>query len=337
MKKTFYSLLVLCSTHLFAQDPQFTQFANNQMYLNPAFTGAVDNQRFTAVYRNQWPGVKRSYSTYMVSYDKNLDDYNSGVGGYVLQDRNGSANLIGTSGVLNYAYKIKTGFSSQIRPSVSVGLAQKRIDFTKLVLNDQFITGAAVSEDVGLANTVTYLDLGTGAIFSSDHFWGGIAVKHLNRPNVNVLGGTENLPINISTHAGYRIVIKANDTNSVKPEQALSLMANFRHESGNDQLDFGLVYNYKSILAGIYYRGLPPKKNEFGSNGNEGLAIMAGVDLPGKNIKICYSYDLTISSLNNKYSAGAHELSINFELPKKVQKKEIVFKKKRKSNIKKKF
>lgn len=322
---------------LVAQDPQFTQFSNVPLYLNSSFTGLITDQRFSAVYRNQWPGVKRSFSTYMVSYDKNLEDWNSGVGGYVMQDRNGSANLIGTSGVINYAYKIKTGFSSQIRPSVSIGAAQKRIDFNKLVLNDQFITGAAVSEDVGYANTVTYLDLGAGALFSSDHFWGGISIKHLNQPNVNVLGGTENLPVLISTHAGYRIVIKANDTNAVKPDQALTIVTNFRHEKGNDQLDLGVLYNHKMLLTGIYYRGLPPKKNEFGASGNEGVALMAGVDLPGKNLKICYSYDFTISSLNNKYSSGSHELSVNYELARK-KKKEIVYKKKKnKAKIKRKF
>jgi len=322
---------------IMAQDPQFTQFANNPLYLNSSFTGLTTDQRFSAVYRNQWPGVKKSYSTYMVSYDKNLEDWNSGVGGYVIQDRIGSANLISTSGIINYAYKIKTGFSSQIRPSVSVGAGQKRIDFTKLVLNDQFITGAAVSEDVGYANTVTYLDLGAGAVFSSDHFWGGISVKHLNQPNVNVLGGTDNLPVFISTHAGYRVVIKANDTNAVKPDQAITFMTNYRHEKGNDQLDFGVIYNYKMLLMGIYYRGLPPKKSEFSANGNEGIALMAGVDLPGKNLKICYSYDLTISSLNNKYSAGAHEISLSYEIARK-KKKEIVYKKKKNnSKIKRKF
>ncbi|NBU92563.1 MAG: type IX secretion system membrane protein PorP/SprF, partial [Flavobacteriia bacterium] len=39
----------------FSQDPTFTQFYSNPLYLNPALTGATGCSRFSFNYRNEWP------------------------------------------------------------------------------------------------------------------------------------------------------------------------------------------------------------------------------------------------------------------------------------------
>ena len=326
---------VMASSYFKAQDAQFTQFYNNSNYLNSSFTGLTDLHRFSAGYRNQWPGIKKTFSTYYVSYDRNIKAYNSGVGGFVMQDRIGSGGLVNTMGVMNYAYSIKTGFSSQIRPSVSLGFGQKRIDHSKLTFNDQFITGSSVSEDVNVSNTKTYIDLGAGALFNSEKFWGGFMFKHINKPNVNVLGGNEYLPVLVTAHAGYKVIIKANDTNSTKPTQALNFVANYRHQKMNDQIDLGIIYNHKALIGGILYRGNPPKYLKDGYLGNDALAILLGLDLTGKNLQINYSYDFTISGLNNSYSTGAHEIIFSFEIP--DTKPKVISYKKKKAKVKRKF
>ena len=88
-------------TKSFAQDPGFTQFNSVPTYLNPAFTGSTKQQRFALAYRNQWPGVNKTYTSYLASYDYNLANYNSGIGAYVMQDQAGSSNLSNTQLGLN--------------------------------------------------------------------------------------------------------------------------------------------------------------------------------------------------------------------------------------------
>jgi len=44
------------------QDPQFTQFYANPLYLAPSFAGATQQDRITAVYRNQWPELNNVLS-----------------------------------------------------------------------------------------------------------------------------------------------------------------------------------------------------------------------------------------------------------------------------------
>ena len=62
-------LIVLCfSTFLntkkaHAQDPAFSQFYANPLYLNPAFAGTNDCPRVNLNYRDQWPGIGRTYVT----------------------------------------------------------------------------------------------------------------------------------------------------------------------------------------------------------------------------------------------------------------------------------
>jgi len=326
-------ILLLPAINLFSQEPQFTQFYATPTYINPAYTGLTNQHRFAAVYRNQWPGVKRTYTSYMASYDYNLNDYNVGVGGFILQDVAGTSNLVSTLGGINAAYKVKTGRNSEVRGGVMVGMCQKKIDQGKLIFNDQFITGSSVSLDAPNITNLNYLDIGLGALFNSKTFWLGFSAKHINKPNISMNGGSESLPVFMSAHAGYRFIIS--DTANGKAAQILSLAANYRHELINDQLDAGINYQYKIIYAGVWYRGLPLKHFSSGYSNNESVAIMAGIEIPGKNLRINYSYDLTVSTLGFQNTTGAHEVTIVFEpVSKKKQAKKVT---KGKTIIKQKF
>ena len=44
-----------------AQDPAFSQFYANPLYLNPAFAGTNVCPRVNLNYRDQWPGIGRTY------------------------------------------------------------------------------------------------------------------------------------------------------------------------------------------------------------------------------------------------------------------------------------
>jgi hypothetical protein len=45
----------ISSTFVQGQDPTFTQFFSNPIYLNPALAGSSGCPRFAMNYRNEWP------------------------------------------------------------------------------------------------------------------------------------------------------------------------------------------------------------------------------------------------------------------------------------------
>ncbi|WP_343789462.1 type IX secretion system membrane protein PorP/SprF, partial [Wandonia haliotis] len=67
-----YILAILAFSWAFqevkAQDPIFTQFYANPLYLNPALAGTHGCPRFALNYRNQWPAISGNFVTYSASY-----------------------------------------------------------------------------------------------------------------------------------------------------------------------------------------------------------------------------------------------------------------------------
>src|SRR5262245_8045525 len=69
-----------------AQDPHFTQFYANPLYLNPAFAGSAHCPRINLNYRNQWPALQGQFITASVSYDQQIPSISSGIGLLALSD-----------------------------------------------------------------------------------------------------------------------------------------------------------------------------------------------------------------------------------------------------------
>ncbi|HXB12127.1 MAG TPA: type IX secretion system membrane protein PorP/SprF, partial [Bacteroidia bacterium] len=74
---------------LYAQDPQFTQFYANPLYLNPAFAGSARCPRICMNFRDEWPAIPGTFVTYSASYDQHVDDLAGGIGLLVTQDQAG--------------------------------------------------------------------------------------------------------------------------------------------------------------------------------------------------------------------------------------------------------
>jgi len=310
-------ILMLLVTRLFAQDPQFTQFYAAPMFLNPAFTGLTYEHRFAANYRNQWPGIKTAYNTYMASYDYNVSNVNSGIGGFVLQDHAGTSNLVTTMGGVNYAYRVKLGKYSEARGGVSLVMNQKKIDNTRLIFNDQFVTGSAVSQDALAADKVSYFDMGLGGLFNSTNYWFGFSARHVNQPNASMVGNIEPLPVSGSIHGGYRLIISARGSGKTKLEEFISASVNIRGEQKYGQLDVGAYYFKSFVNVGLWYRGLPFKTYKPGYPSRESVALLVGLEVPDKNFRIGYSYDATVSNLKINNTQGAHEVSLVYEVASK--------------------
>ena len=113
MFKNISKILITISAFLFisntaqAQDPAFSQFYANPLYLNPAFAGAASKgcPRANLNYRDQWPGIGRTYVTTSASWDQHIDGIGGGLGIIVSQDRSGAGHLNTSHASLLYSYQ----------------------------------------------------------------------------------------------------------------------------------------------------------------------------------------------------------------------------------------
>lgn len=300
----------------YAQDPQFSQFYANPLYLNPAMTGNTQQGRIAGIYRNQWAAVPASSSdafrSYAFSYDHNLHKINSGAGLQFVRDRAGTGGLRFTEIAGLYSYHLAVTRFLNINAGMRFGYNQRDIDFNRLTFGDQLLRndGSATNETF-LVNKISYLDIASGIILYAKRFWVGTAFNHINQPNQSFTGTKTPLPMKYSVHGGYNIPLKKDAKGN--PISNVTVAANYKAQQKWDQLDLGAYFKRSPVVLGMWYRGIPILKSyQPGYLNNDAVICLAGFDFDDYGISFGYSYDITISRLI-KNTAGSHELSLIYE------------------------
>lgn len=314
-----YILLSLAWTvDLVAQDPQFSQFYAASQYLNPALTGNTFQDRVALNYRLQWPGVQPGYETYSFAYDHNFAGAHSGLGGYVMRDKAGSFGLSFTTIAMSYSYEARLNRRQAIRFGIRPGYTLRSVSPDGYLFADQVIRdNAPTSVEASMVPNTSYLDLAAGGMYYSEQFWAGASFNHLNRPNTSLMvEGVAYVPVRTTVHVGYRFPLDGHKL--IRSETRMTLAAHYKAQGKWDQLDVGGYIEHNRISGGVWYRGLPiAKAYKKGYSNSEAMILMAGFETE-KQLRITYSYDITISKLTMK-SAGAHELSLIYEWPRKAK------------------
>ena len=297
------SALVLDTNAVFGQDPEFTQFYANPIYLNPAMAGSENCPRFAMNHRNQWPSLTGAYVTNSFSYDQYINSINGGIAFMVTNDMagNNTLNWSTLSAAYSYHWKLTRKFSFLM--GLQGTWNQKFIAWDKLTFGDQidprrgfvYKTGD-VQRGTILSNnwgTKGFFDVSAGLVGYSKNFYFGFAAKHLNRPDESLILGKARMPIRYTLNAGTRInIIKKNQF-----EYLASISPNilYTYQDGFMQLNLGLYYKYSIFTLGAWWRE------------GDAFILTGGIELD--NLNFGYSYDITTSTLTNA-SGGSHELSL---------------------------
>jgi type IX secretion system PorP/SprF family membrane protein len=301
--------IVLLSFILFSdsycQDPTFSQFYANPLYLAPSFTGATEEYRIGMNYRNQWPAVPGVFHTYSISFDKALPNFNSGFGILASYDVAGSGDLSTTNIGLLYSYDFNISNDWHIRPGVHFKFYYLGLDIYKLVFNSQ-LTGSGTTPSVYPPpfDNVADVDFATSALAYNDRIWAGFTLDHLLVPKTSFYGDDANVPVKFNLFGGVQLVKKTRLR--VKMQEVLSIAVNFQKQAKFYQSDVGLYYLKHPIIFGLWYRGIPFATSQAGD------AIIALIGYKNDQLHIGYSYDFTISNLIGS-TGGAHEVSVVFE------------------------
>ena len=296
----FIASLAIAATAL-AQDPTFTQFYANPVYLNPALAGSTGCPRIGMNYRNEWPQLTGNYVTYSLSYDSYVKNISGGLGFIALHDQQGRGTISTTMVGAIYSYNLKITRKFSMMAGVRAAYFQKYLDWSKLTFGDMIDPRRGFiyqTGDVPRGNGRRgFFDASAGLVGYTDIFYFGVAAHHLNRPDESMILGTSKLPMRFTGHAGANIKLgrnKFSNSTSISPNVI------YQYQNGFQELSIGTYIRYENFTAGAWYRN------------RDAFILCLGIQTP--KFKIGYSYDITVSKLGNGVSGGSHEVSLGFNL-----------------------
>lgn len=309
LKNNLFIYITLCtvlffsglSTKSFAQDPQFSQFYANPIYLNPAFAGSHGCPRFALNYRNQWPALSGTFVTYSASYDQYINRISGGIGAIITHDQQGKGTINHSTVSLIYNYHLKASRQFTLMFAGKATWNQKFLDWDKLTFGDMidprrgfiYATG-----DVPRGGSRGFFDASAGLVGFTENFYFGVSAHHLNMPNESMIVGDSPMPIRLTGHFGANIALGRKSQYS----NETSIMPNiiYQYQQGFMELMLGTYVKYGVFTAGAWFRS------------RDAFILSLGVDTG--TIRVGYSYDVTVSKLNNGVTGGSHEVSLGFNL-----------------------
>lgn len=316
MKSTLLATLLLsvvASTAALAQQqPQFTHYGYNGMYLNPAYAGIKGQGEINLIGRYQYlnysgyPGdANGSARTGMVSASLPILILNGGVGLVVYYDQVGEQKI--TNATLSYSQHVKVGAGK-------LGFGLQGI-FTYLGAGNY----RAVDPDdpsIPLNSSDHKLDAGAGVWYEAPKFYAGISLNNLARSEYRFANRDKNkIPSYINENhayftAGYNI--DASDAVVVTPMVLVKAVLPGTFSSSSK---FSNSKNY-SVEAGV--RGTLNDRFSVGANYryDESIAGLLGLNFAKDNaFRFSYAFDF-IAFNQDARALSSHEIMLTYRLPK---------------------
>jgi len=309
----------MLSNQLMAQKIQFSQFYAAPLVLSPSYTGLIDGSRIVLNYRDQWPNIPGTFTTYAFSYDQYFDKMKSGIGLSVVRDVAGTGNLSLTDIGLLYSYDIKINRFWHVRPGMRFKYGQRGIDISKLIFGSQLTLNGnpTSSANYSILKKNSYIDVDASALAYHSRYWAGITVANLLRPNqALVISNDTRVPIKLSVFGGTRIPIKGDSRKSHEITESVTFSALYQTQGGSDQLDLGAYWKKVPFTLGLWFRGIPVFSSPTGYEALDAVIVLIGYEI--YDLRFGYSYDYTLSKLNGT-TGGAHEVSIIYEFNKNLK------------------
>lgn len=287
-----------CAT-MAQQEPQFTQYMFNRMSYNPGYAGSSGSICATAMYRNQWMGLKldapstggnagSTPTDFLFNFDMPVKFLHGGIGLTFVNDNIGyhKNNEI----ALDYAFRMFWG-EGNLSAGIEVSMLNSTLDANSLVAND--------GNDPLLSNlntSATLFDGSVGIYYQvPGKYYVGLSVKNLlgahsdeiafsNARTAYLLGGYDYTPASAP-------LIRIRPSALIKTENLSTFQA-----------DVTCLVDYRNAFwGGIGYRV------------QDAIYVLAGVHW--KKLNIGVSYDVTTSNLGAYKpgrSFGTLELYLKF-------------------------
>lgn len=340
----FLSLFLLHKQILLAQDPIFSQFSMNKLYLNPAMTGFHLGTTVNLSYRDQWRTVRKGYSqfkTNSIGISTNFPCIRSSFGLIYTDNVEGEGLLRWQNVGGSFAFSILEGETNTNSYEVKAGLrlshSWRTLNWGNLVFADQLdpldgvvdvsqitIPNNAMSStqnywdgEAGLMLSAERIELGSKEIDLMEDLQAGFSVNHLiPRNHDSFLGTPEYVPMRFTLYLSWLNTLtkqrySENSTLWLNPifkmdlQPASKVYNSFNYMSFN----YGLGLMTSSIYGGVCVQNrqfLIDKYNTSALIVNMGLSFPIEKDLM---VRFGMSKDLNVRGLSNNAN-GAWEFSL---------------------------
>ncbi len=190
MKKTLALLALLCllANVNAQQDPQFSQYMHNKVFMNPASAGVKHALCFTGIARQQWAGFDGAPTSGVFSAGLYNEDLSSGFGLTLLFDQLGFEKNMG----YKFAYslhreKIANG---TLGLGIELGAATKILGLTG---SDSWVASSNWQNEPSVPPNIkkTNFDVGLGVWYQNKNVWCGISSSH-------IMGGEFNQEVSVT-------------------------------------------------------------------------------------------------------------------------------------------
>ena len=297
-------------TIVFSQDPEFTQFYSNPVYLNPAFAGSKICPRFVMNYRNEWPNISGKFITTAAAYDQRVDALRGGIGLMFVND-NAASTLSTTRVSLVYSYHLKVTRKFNLNFGIEGSYYQKAVDWDKLTFGDMIDPRRGFvyqTSQIRKDEPVNNIDFSAGVVGYTENFYFGFAAHHLTSPDESLIDNVESpLPMKLTGHAGAIIPLKGGSLYTDK-DQSISPNILFVQQGSFTQINVGMYVKKGVLVGGVWYRN------------RDAFILTFGIE--SDLINVGYSYDVTMSQLS-VISGGSHEISLGINFSCKPKKKQF--------------
>lgn len=298
---TILLLVLLCQPLLKAQQqPQFTHYGFNGLYISPAYAGITNRPEITSIYRYQWLGYDATFDdggspqTLLFAAHTPVRLLKGGLGVNLMRDRIGNTTLMAAG--LSYSLHINIG---EGRLGLGVQGNMNNIRKGSYRPNDEG------DNRIPFNSSDTKYDLGVGLWYESATFYAGGGITNLLRSKYeftdesNTGAGTLLGENHIYVTAGYNLALSR--------ELTITPMALMKHDTETFSFDVGARTTYdEKYWLGLNYRH------------QEAVGALIGLGLLADNsLRVGYAIDLTLVNQAAK-APTSHEVMISYRLPEPV-------------------
>ncbi|MCW3786414.1 PorP/SprF family type IX secretion system membrane protein [Plebeiibacterium sediminum] len=286
-------------------DPSFSQYMNNQLCINPAYTGIRNTISTNLNIKKQWMGVEGSPTTYMLGINGPINKTYNAIGGLISNHKVGPVNTYNAS--FSYAHLLKLNDQLHLSLGLNIGAIYQNITLSKISIvqsNDPMFQS-------DLSNQING-DFGAGAFLYSPIFYVGLSFPHLIQTHFSKYDNIEVPGYKRNAYLSSGLLVGLNKSLSIKPSILFKM-----NDDAEANLDMNALLSVnKKFIVGASYRI------------KHTMAFIVNVQL-SKELLLGYSYDLNRN--NSGIGYNSHEISIcydNFTYYRKNRKR--MFKKKKK-------
>lgn len=292
-------LLAVSCTVSAQQEPQYTQFVFNKLAFNPGFAGSHVSPTITAIYRNQWIGIKGAPNTQVLSYNQPFLGERLGFGATLTRNSIGITRSVTAD--IAYCYRIKMR-----RGHLGIGIQFSPRNITQSWNDDRLYTPTPAGTDIAIPieNTSKWvINFGAGMYYKSDKWFAGFAIPRIVKNNIDFVENGSVLSREEWHLNGIGGVnIKAADNLVITPQLLLKYVP---HAPFDAELNVG------AMLMDKFYGGVGYRVGGDTGGAGESVDILAGIKAT-TNLFFCLSYDIGLTRLR-KFSNGTIEATIRWD------------------------